>query len=113
MNRRVFLELAGDSALSITALSAVAEGIVVNQKQLSTQTLFAKWYCQLNSWKWPEEWGECPYQFSEIERVKYLGPNFTTTWPGWDTYRELINGIKAVAGERECSRYWNVVYQKK
>ena len=98
MDRRTFLES--------LAVLGIAPKIEV-QSKMSTATLFAHWYCDLNTWKWPKEWGTPPERFRHKledlhgwERYEYCK----------DEYHAIADMVESIAGKKAVSKFWNCDY---
>ena len=103
MNRRESLMamltaplVGADASQLLGTLSAVDEK--------STQRVFAKWWCQLNTWKWPPDWGTQPQWVAEMLAIPYREQSDEHK----QKYHLLMDALEAVATRKECLRYWNV-----
>lgn len=78
------------------------------------ETIFAIWHCQMNSWRWPEDWGEPPKWFNEnagddgrLCSHKYRNdPGLKQRWSS------IMGTLTLVTNAKELSRVWNVIHQK-
>lgn len=68
-----------------------ADLAVLRQQPMATLAL---WYCELNTWFWPAALPDPP----------------ADTYKPSDRTKQIMDWIRAVVGEYEISRFWNVEY---
>jgi hypothetical protein len=68
-------------------------------------TIFARWHCILNSWDWPEDWGERPQWMPD--RDGWLHEYWNDDL-GRNLLDPIIKYVKSHTTLKECLRVWNV-----
>jgi hypothetical protein len=78
---------------------------MAKQDSVSIATLCARWWCSLNHWEWPEDWGKPPGEFARLQMLEaeecFLEFNRLE-------YNKLMDALELVAGRKECLRVHNV-----
>lgn len=71
----------------------------------------AHWACDLNTWKWPDDWGPAP---EWIQQKFAKGEISTREMYEHEKarYQSIMNGLISLCGEREYYRVHNVVRRK-
>ncbi len=107
-NRRELVKGFLLSTATVCLPFAVAQAVTTDFFE-SSETVWARWQCQLNCFRWPVEWGQPPEwireKFSKSGRECY------------ETYREryaaLTQSIKAMTTKESIARVWREEFIRK
>ena len=100
-DRRTFLGLLCAAGVPLTALGEIAQ---IQPKE----NKFARWWCDLNCFRWPDAWGEPPQWIKD--KFKLQGRACYELYK--DDYHTLTIAVKLMCTEEEIHKYWNEVYLK-
>ena len=100
MERRVFMQ-------SLAAIGIVPKSALSRTEELHISRI-ADWWCDLNQWKWPSDWGRQPDWIT----AKFALPGRECYEYEKQRYSRIMDGLIEVCGDREASRVHNVIRRK-
>ncbi len=101
---KAFLVATAGLGISTGELQAIETSI---NRSAATPSMMrmAYWVCDLDGWKWPDDWGEPPGWI--VEKFKRTGRDQYEFQK--DRYHRICNGLESICGTREVLRVHNVV----
>jgi hypothetical protein len=90
---------------SLAAFGVGATAIEAATVESPARNIFAHWWCDLNTYKWPKEWGNPPERF--VDKYGLMGREKYEHCK--DEYRQIMSVLaKLAGGHREILRVHNV-----